>query len=151
MKAAARVLLLVLAGLAGLVSLWSLYWWGIRSINVLTGPGAVESARALFPNVVLQATDQQILVVRLREYFAVFGGIVGWISLFALLVLANRNLAELPKWVIAGCVMGAAAAIALPAGGDFAYPPIVMATALLLRCYLTKPNRPLQSTAASGG
>ena len=118
---------------------------------MLTGHGVIESTRALMPNVVTQATDQQVLVVRIREYFAVFGGLVGWASLVALLIFANRRFDSLPKWVLAGCVIGAAAALALPGGGFYAYPPIAMATALLLRCYLAKPNRPMQPTAAGGG
>ena len=44
MKIAARIVLLLIALLAGLVSLLSLYWWSIRSVNVLAGHGVIERA-----------------------------------------------------------------------------------------------------------
>jgi hypothetical protein len=146
-----RLFLAIAAVAAGLLSLLSLYFWSIRTIGVLSGHGVIDTGRQFMPNMMAQASDLQVLLVQAREYFAVFGGIVGWASLAALCVFANRSFGALPKWVIIGCLIGAGAALAVPGGGVYAFPPITMAVILLLRCYIPKPNYASQPTASGGG
>jgi uncharacterized membrane protein len=151
MNAAFRIVLAGIGILAGLLSLLSLLWWSVHSYGVLTGHDAVEVMRQNMPNVLAQASEQQIFFVKAREYFAAIGGFIGWASLVALCTFANREIKAVPKWVVVGCAIGMAAAISLPGGGVYAYPPIAMAVALLLRCYLVKPNHTVERDARKSG
>lgn len=151
MRTLVRLLLTAIATVAGAASLWSLFWWLFHFYQVITSNGGSEILKQFSPDLAAKADPTRLFIHQLRMYFTALGGAVGWVALFRLVQLMDRTLNKLPKWILYGCAVGVAAAIAMPYGRGFAYPPIVLAVSLLLRCYLAAPNPPLNTDAPQGG
>ena len=77
----------------------------------------------------------------LRSHLAAIGGLVGWIALFSLCILARRNWDSLPKWNLIGCALGAVAVLIGPYAYVLAIPPITLAATVLLLIKL-RPSEP---------
>jgi len=147
MRRVARVFLTVVAYGAMAISVVILFQWVFYAYGALTG-----SSQKIFSALALsQASGVTVLIGWAMFYFGVVGGVVGWVALFRLFQLSERNLSQLPKWVIYGCAIGIAAALVTNVRGPFAYFPIVAAIALLLRCYLAAPNPPRSPDAPASG
>ena len=138
MKAHFRSLLLGIAALTYFLSFYPLFWWSLGAYGLLTGNSAVGMAKKLAPHLLVQGGQPNIVLMQTFEYFFYAGGLIGWISLFTLGFLYNRNFNDLPKWVAAGCLIGVFASITPIFGNALAIFPIVTASALLLRSYLAK-------------
>ena len=135
MRGTLRLLLTIVAVLTALLSVLSLFWWSIGAYSTLFMSSGVPLSPSFVP-----PGSRQVLVYQAVKYFFIFGGLFGWIALFALCSAANRHLSQVPKWVLVGCAVGTFAALAMPSGYIYAYFPIICAASLLLRCWLAVPN-----------
>lgn len=66
----------------------------------------------------------------LRQFIAVFGGAIGWLSLIALTFVSQRAWSQIPKAIKVGCLVGAVSAVALPTAPGLALPPILLCASL---------------------
>jgi hypothetical protein len=66
-----------------------------------------------------------------RVLVGTFGGLVGWLSLVALLSYSRRPWSKIPKAVKVGCLVGVLSAIALPTAPGLALPPILLCGSLI--------------------
>lgn len=131
-----RILLTIVAVITGLLSLMSLAWWLAHSYNIVMGQGGLEMLKQTNLGVAIQVEPTKVFLYQVRDYFTVIGGVVGWIALISLYLLARRPLSNIPKWVFFSLAVGVAAAIVMPYGRAYACFPIVAAISLLLRCHL---------------
>ncbi len=112
------------------LSLLLLYLWGIYAgAVVFTGDfqntvGEAYRAMVVTPN-------PPLALHMVRQLVGTFGGLVGWVSLVALMVFTNRPWSRIPKPVKVGCLIGVLSAIALPAAPGLALPPILLCASLI--------------------
>ncbi|MES2770895.1 MAG: hypothetical protein V4623_02785 [Pseudomonadota bacterium] len=141
MRTTLRFFLMLIALPAGMLSLASLFFWGIVSYGFFSGQTPIEFARQYAPDLLANADPYKIALFQIKDYFVVIGGAYGWVALFRLCALANRAFREIPKWVMVGCVVGIATALVLsfPSWNPLACPPILLTIALLFRSYLARP------------
>jgi hypothetical protein len=66
-----------------------------------------------------------------RVLVGTFGGLVGWVSLAALLSYSRRPWSRVPKAVKVGCFVGILSAVALPTAPGLALPPILLCGSLI--------------------
>lgn len=66
-----------------------------------------------------------------RMLVGTFGGLVGWVSLAALLSYSRRPWSRVPKTVKFGCLVGVLSAVALPTAPGLALPPILLCGSLV--------------------
>jgi hypothetical protein len=129
-----RALLTLIAIPAGLVSAFLFSWWlfifGSYFLHLeISNP--FSDIFSAYTNSNLKA-----FYYLLREFFSIIAGLFGWMALIALCMCASRSWRDLPKWIPAGCLLGAAAVLVGPYHFSLAVPPISLALCLLGRAGL---------------
>jgi hypothetical protein len=66
-----------------------------------------------------------------RVLIGTFGGLVGWLSLIALVSYSRRPWSRVPMAVKVGCLVGVLSAVALPTAPGLALPPILLCGSLI--------------------
>ncbi|MFY3382551.1 hypothetical protein [Paracidovorax sp. MALMAid1276] len=141
-----RLFLILVAAFSGLASallfaLWIPMAGGLLLAADLSSPVA-EAVTAY------ETGNFPLFLFILRSHFAAIGGLLGWIALFALCILARRNWDALPKWIPIGCALGAVAVLIGPYAYVLAIPPITLAATvlLLIKCRASDPAHSGEST-----
>ena len=86
-----------------------------------------------------------------RNLIGTFGGLVGWLSLFALTgltVLSTRTWKNIPVLIKVGCLIGVVSALAIPFASTFlAAPPLLLCASLVWLAVLRdEPNPSFNGT-----
>ncbi|SCX55195.1 hypothetical protein [Variovorax sp. EL159] len=129
-----RRLLAGLAALAGIASLYALFWWAASATGFFLFDGYRNTWLGL--GTALAFRDMDTVYYLLSWVFSVFGGLFGWAALTGFAFMHRRGWDAVPAWIKIGCAVGTAAGLAFEPGRLLALAPIVCGVALLLRSML---------------
>lgn len=112
------------------LSLILLWMWIIFAGSILFAGDFQQTVSEAYKAVVVTPNPGLALYIG-RQLVGTFGGLIGWVSLFALVVVSQRPWSSIPKSIKVGCLIGVLSAIALPAAPGLALPPILLCASLL--------------------
>lgn len=121
------------------LSLLLLIFWGFYPAAIVVEAGVVAMREGL-DHAFFDTLTMPMAVFHARMLIGTFGGAVGWVALLALAVVSQRPWSQIPRAIKAGCLVGAASALAIPfAYWMLALPPILLASGLLWQAAKRKP------------
>jgi hypothetical protein len=125
-------LLGLIAFLAGLVSLFSLYWWMIHVGSVFAIHGLFGISLGLPP---LPFHPVHSAINIFRDTISVVGGFIGWISLMFGFFYFHRPYSEVPRWIWRGLWIGAISILFMPIKTIFlGIFPVIASVLIFVRC-----------------
>ena len=140
----ARFTLALIAYLAALPSMLVFWLWGILFSGFLFSDFFVDFFRGSAEDLAA-GRFFKFYELALGPVLVAFGGLLAWISLVLLVVWAGRPLRRIPRWVKAGCVVGAVIGLSWSQSRLLVLAPIACATALLLRAALNDDSQGIAS------
>lgn len=125
--------------MTSLASCVSLFFWTIASSVILRG----NSTGRLLAKYGVDTPLTMRTALDFRDYYFVAGGALGWTALIVLGIFHRKPLADIPKWVFLGLILGSGAALSMQfpiAGFHYAFtlPPVATALLLLLHSSIHK-------------
>ena len=116
--------------LCGPLSLLLLWLWIIFVGGMLFAAGDLKTLFNDAYDAAAVTHDASSTIFVVRQLIGVFGGLIGWASLTALIALCRRPWSKIPTPVKLGCLIGIVSALAIPAAIGIGFPPILLCASL---------------------
>ena len=111
------------------LSLLLLWMWTIFAGSIVFAGDFQETLSEAYKAVLITPNPPLAFYI-VRQLVGVFGGLIGWVSLVALVAVSQRPSSSIPTPIKIGCLIGVLSAITLPAAPGLSFPPILLCASL---------------------